>query len=112
MTTTCAFAGMLLVAQAPRPRSPSAAEEWRKERRFIAASLLLRREIRGELLQLRLAVALGDLVHHGGGPAAVAEGTQLLQQDIGRHAGQRGHGRALHRTTVGAVAVGASGGEA
>src|SRR5207248_4790404 len=58
-----------------------------------------------------VAVALGDLVHHGGRARAVAERLHLPGDVLPRQAGERSN-LLCHAAAFGAVAVGAGRGEA
>src|SRR5712691_449333 len=107
MTTTRAFDDAVLA----QPASDIAPASFRKSLRFIVASFLLRRKVAGEQVDLRVGVALGDLVHHGGGALALLEGLHLRHQELLRLPGER---RDLlgHAAPIGAVTVGAGGSQA
>src|SRR5439155_17620149 len=94
-----------------QPASDNAPASFRKSLRFMIASFLLRREVPGKQVDLRVGIALGDLVHYGGGPLALLEGLHLRHQELLRLPGERGDlpGRAA---PIGAVAVGAGGSQA
>src|SRR5467141_2914143 len=107
MTTTRPF-GDAVPAQ---PASDTAPASFRKSLRFMVASFLLRREVPGEQVDLRVGIALGDLVHYGGGALALLEGLHLRHQELLRLPGERGH-LPGHAAPIGAVAVGAGGSQA
>src|SRR5882762_11299823 len=85
MTTTRAFDDAVLA----QPASDIAPASFRKSLRFIVASFLLRRKVAGEQVDLRVGVALSDLVHHGGGALALLEGLHLRHQEVLRLPGER-----------------------
>src|SRR5690606_2647203 len=112
-----------------RPRGPWTGCWWWRSRRGRAGrgrrsfagrngvawwvpSLRLRGEVAGDLFELLVGIALGQLVHDGRGAAPGLERLQLREQVVARHAGQRRQHRAADRAAVGAVAIGASGGKA
>src|SRR3989454_3993471 len=107
MTTTRPFDA----AVPAQPASDNAPASFRKSLRFMIASFLLRREVPGKQVDLRVGIALGDLVHYGGGALAFLEGLHLRHQELLRLPGERGAlpGRAA---PIGAVAVGAGGSQA
>ena len=75
--------------------------------------LLLRGEVAGQLLDLRVAVALGELVHDGRGPGAGLEGLAAARPGSSRGMpASAGTAEPGDRAAVGAVAVGAGGGQA
>src|SRR5436190_3308641 len=90
ITTTRPFGAV--VAQPAADSVAPAAASFRKSRRLnsvIAASLaLLRREPARQLVDLLVAVTLGDLVHHGRRALAVAERPHLGCNVVLRHSGQ------------------------
>src|SRR2546427_511184 len=94
-----------------QPASDNVPASFRKSLRFMIASFLLRREVPGKQVDLRVGIALGDLVHYGGGALALLEGLHLRHQELLRLPGERGDlpGRAA---PIGAVAVGAGGSQA
>src|SRR5205814_10539022 len=73
-----------------QPASDNAPASFRKSLRFMIASFLLRREVPGKQVDLRVGIALGDLVHYGGGPLALLEGLHLRHQELLRLPGERG----------------------
>src|SRR5260221_11784309 len=95
-----------VLAQPPADKAAADAENFRKARRLNAfmpgSSALQRGEPGRQLLDLRVGIALGDLVHYGGRALAVAEAAQLRRQLVARHAGKRGEvlGRGLAAGTV------------
>src|SRR2546422_7927095 len=107
MTTTRPFDA----AVPAQPASDNAPASFRKSLRFMIASFLLRREVPGKQVDLRVGIALGDLVHYGGRALAFLEGLHLRHQELLRLPGERGDlpGRAA---PIGAVAVGAGGSQA
>src|SRR5438094_6634846 len=107
MTTTRPFDA----AVPAQPASDNAPASFRKSLRFMIASFLLRREVPGKQVDLRVGIALGDLLHYGGRALAVLEGLHLRNQELLRLPGERGDlpGRAA---PIGAVAVGAGGSQA
>src|SRR6266850_3620843 len=107
MTTTRPFDDAVLA----QPASDIAPASFRKSLRFIVASFLLRRKVAGEQVDLRVGVALGDLVHHGGGALALLEGLHLRHQEVLRLPGERGD-LLGHAAPIGAVTVGAGGSQA
>src|SRR3979490_673721 len=107
MTTTRPFAEAVLA----QPASDIAPASFRKSLRFIVASFLLRRKVAGEQVDLRVGVALGELVHYGGGALALLEGLHLRHQEVLRLPGERGD-LLGHAAPIGAVTVGAGGSQA
>src|SRR5260370_220375 len=73
-----------VLAQPPADKAAADAENFRKARRLNAfmpgSSALQRGEPGRQLLDLRVGIALGDLVHYGGRALAVAEVAQLRRQ--------------------------------
>src|SRR5438445_12293578 len=102
MTTTRPFDA----AVPAQPASDNAPASFRKSLRFMVASFLLRREVAGEQVDLRVGIALGDLVHHGGGTLALLEGVHLRRQELLRLPGEPGT-LLGHAPPIGAVTVGA-----
>src|SRR5882762_8413639 len=94
-----------------QPASDTAPASFRKSLRFMAASSLLRREVPGEQVDLCVRVALGDLVHYGGGARAFLEGLHLGYQELLRLPGERWD-LLGHTAPIGAVTVGAGGSQA
>src|SRR5437879_10463471 len=86
MTTTRPFDA----AVPAQPASDNAPASFRKSLRFMIASFLLRREVPGKQVDLRVGIALGDLVHYGGGALALLEGLHLRHQELLRLPGERG----------------------
>src|SRR3979490_2466417 len=107
MTTTRPFAEAVLA----QPASDIAPASFRKSRRFIVASFLLRRKVAGGQVDLRVGVALGDLVHYGGGALALLEGLHLRYQELLRLPGERGH-LPGHAAPIRGVTVRAGGSQA
>src|SRR5437667_4556976 len=64
-----------------QPASDTAPASFRKSLRFMVASFLLRREVPGKQVDLSVGIALGDLVHDGGGALALLEGLHLRHQE-------------------------------
>src|SRR3990167_1644512 len=99
ITTTRPLDGGVLA----QPASDAAPASLRQSLRFMVSSLaFLRGEPGRQRVDLRVRVALGDLVHHGGRALAVAEIPQLLGEVIRRNPGERGHVPG-HRAALGAV---------
>src|SRR3979490_472489 len=98
MTTTRPFDDAVLA----QPASELAPGTFRKALGFIVASFLLRRKVPGEQVDLRVGVALGELVHYGGGAPAVLEGLHLRHQEVLRLPGERGD-LLGHAAPIGAV---------
>src|SRR5438445_11812509 len=86
MTTTRPFDA----AVPAQPASDNAPASFRKSLRFMIASFLLRREVPGKQVDLRVGIALGDLVHYGGRALAFLEGLHLRNQELLRLPGERG----------------------
>src|SRR5688572_13509167 len=109
ITTTRALEGAALPAQ---PVREAAAATLRKSLRFISASLfLLRGEPGRQRVDLRVGITLGDLVHDGRRPLAVAERAHLVGDVLARQSGERNHRGTGRNPALGAVADGAAGGE-
>src|SRR5687768_10545755 len=109
ITTTRALEGAALPAQ---PAREAAAAALRKSLRFISASLfLLRGEPGRQRIDLRVGITLGDLVHDGRRPLAVAERPHLVSDVLARQSGERNHRGPGRNPAFGAVADGAAGGE-
>src|SRR6185503_21048550 len=104
-TTTRAFEGVVLA----QPTSDVAAAILRNSRLLIASPLQCREPGR-EHVDLRVRVALRDLVHERGRPLAVAEGAHLRRDVIARQPGERDH-LLGDGPTVGAVADGTGRGQ-
>src|SRR5712692_3965888 len=102
ITTTRALDGVVVA----HPATEIAPAILRKSRRFMAASLLLRSEVVGDQLDLRVGIALRELVHDGRGALAVLECLHLVDQKALRQAGKRddflGCAPAVRAMTVGA----------
>src|SRR5688572_17817765 len=105
MTTTRAFEG-IAVAQPATERAPASLM---KSRRFTASPLLCGEPCRHRV-DLRVGIALGDLMHHGRRPLAVAKRAHLGGDVLARQPGERDH-VLRDRAAFAAVADGASGGE-
>src|SRR6266404_7982334 len=100
MTTTRPFDD----AVPAQPASDTAPASFRKSLRFMGASFLLRREVPGEQVDLRVGIALGDLVHYGGGPLAVLEGLHLRHQELLRLPGERRYRSEEHTSELQSLA--------
>src|SRR5678816_1132291 len=88
-TTTRALDGTL-PAHPARPASEPAAANLRKSRLSMALPLLPG-EPRRQRVDLRIGVALGDLVHHRRLALAVAQCAHLRRDVLARQAGERYH---------------------
>src|SRR5688500_12777097 len=84
ITTTRAVDGAGLA----HPLRDTAPASFKKSRRFMPSPLLAG-EPRRHRIDLRVAIALGDLVHHGGRALAVAEGPHLGCGVLARQPGER-----------------------
>src|SRR3990167_7825502 len=81
ITTTRPLDGGVLA----QPASDAAPASLRKSLRFMVSSLAFLRGVpRRDGVNLRVGIALGDLVHHGRRPLAVPEGPHLRRDVVAR----------------------------